>query len=212
MWWNNNHAGIMIIQAPEAAEDGTAALTCAAIYHIATCPKLIYSFDPASSTTSKVQLVEMLRTLTIAMLTLQDVPQLSDIFLPSIIGGINSGPTIIGLTQLITTFHQVLTVVVTSCDNRILFVIDGMEIVGANGDDELSDLVRSFVSGFASICRTDRNRTRARVKLLISCKGYATALYGCGGYQDIVDFTDDPMGKVNIMQELEANMNASASM
>lgn len=197
MWWNDELHDIMLLEVTELAEDDTSSCTCALVYYLAPGLKLIYSLDSDSLVEPERQFVEMLRTLTIRMLTLGDLDQFSGISLPpAVIEMENEPPSIDTIQQLITAFHQILEILASRCEARILFVIDGVDYIGATGSDPLASLLQSFVSGFKATCST------SQVKILIGCKGHATSLYDVVEDQGIVDITDCPMRTLNIMHEL----------
>ncbi|KAK3322224.1 hypothetical protein B0H66DRAFT_553753 [Apodospora peruviana] len=72
VWWADDFSNILMLEGQDLAEDTTAA--CVLLYFLASCNKMIYTFNvptPTTAITPLAQFIEMLRTLTQSLLSLR---------------------------------------------------------------------------------------------------------------------------------------------
>ncbi|KAK0630301.1 hypothetical protein B0T17DRAFT_218133 [Bombardia bombarda] len=216
-WWNDDWSSILLLETPEISEDTTSAFTCALVYYLVPCHKLIYTLRSMNHTQqtpqqSAIQLTEMLRTLILSMISMRGNRPLST-SLPDDIAHPSFDRRTVSLDvleQSIVAFQNLLQELVTVADKRILLIVDGIEHIDSNDSDSpLSHLVCSFISGLQDICDAEPGSGRALLKVLLGCKGHAHTVSSCLGGHSIVDITDSSMSDqtASIMQELSLRLD-----
>ncbi|KAI1260383.1 hypothetical protein F5Y18DRAFT_256576 [Xylariaceae sp. FL1019] len=200
-WWDDNQASLILLETPDQPNDVTGTTTCALVYYLAECNKLIYAFESDASVEPTRQFTDMLRTLLIRMATLCEDHKAGALPLPKYVAHLEKELTDDRTIQdLISQFCQVLEALVLKSRSRLLLILDGLERIGASEDCDLTKLTQIFISNIRSIC--DRAGCRSLLKVLLCCKGHALELYPYIGDESIADITDYPLQEVSLIQEL----------
>ncbi|RYP04243.1 hypothetical protein DL764_004582 [Monosporascus ibericus] len=163
--WNDKRPGVLVMEAPDVSSNTIMPLNCASVYDLVRQPKLIYVFDDRPGNRLEELFAEMLHTFIRRMLALRDIPRFGDIplVLTPAVADTDDVPTDAGTNrQLIGAFHRVIAALIRACDSgeRVVVVIDEMEIIGAHSTHRLSYLAHSFVSGLSAVCGAGRKPAR----------------------------------------------------
>ncbi|KAI0153028.1 hypothetical protein GGR57DRAFT_153932 [Xylariaceae sp. FL1272] len=200
-WWDDHRASLIVLETSDQPENVTGVATCALVYYLADCTKLIYAFDPNASIEPRSQLMDMLRTLLIRMVTLSNESQAGHISLPKYVTDIENGIMDDNTMQdLITHFCPALEVLALQSKSPLLLVLDGLEYIGASEACDLTNLTQILVSNLRSLC--NKLGSKSMLKILLCCRGHALGLYSCIGDENIADITDYPLREVSLIQEL----------
>ncbi|KAF2244662.1 hypothetical protein BU26DRAFT_522464 [Trematosphaeria pertusa] len=206
-WWGDASSGILMIEVSDDADDATSTYACVLLYYLVACRKLIYVFEPEPTKGPAEQLLEMLRALIQGLVSLRGNQPLGKISFPASITEIESGRVEAETIQrLITLVHDLVRDMLTSCDQPILLVIDGLELVTPSDDESSNRLVRSFVSGLRTICDANGDERQHILKILLGHKGHATTLYDCVGDRDVADLTGRAARTTSMRHELAVSL------
>lgn len=209
-WWDDERSRVLVLETPDIADDHTAAFTCALIYYLTSCDKIVYSFQEESAVGSGQQFFQMLKTLNLSMMSLQgDQAQQTTLF-PFGIAEIEDMPMNDRNTQqLVELFHEMLLDLSNRSSMRILIIIDGLEVCEGEESNKHTLHLRSFFRNLQKTCNQARDGREAILKVLVGYKGHAMNLYDCVELQSIADVTSLPTVSTSLMQELALKLNDS---
>lgn len=204
MWWNEDDPSILLLQTSDAADDETSALTCAMVYYLARCHKVIYSFPTETYGKPVEGFLEMLRSLLRSLMSLGGSSEFGSITLPPGFSTIqmDNGSNVTETGQhLIDNIAKVVLKLALNHGMRIVIIVDRMDLI--EDSPELSPLITSF----ASALQATYHASQTSIKVLFGYKGRSTLLSSCLPDEGHCDFTDRPVQTVNIMQELAFHLH-----
>lgn len=210
-WWDDERSRVLVLETPDIADDHTAAFTCSLVYYLASCYKIVYSFQEESAVGSGQQFFQMLKTLILSMMSLQgDQAQQMTPF-PFEIAEIEGMPmNDRTIQQLVELFHDMLLELSNRPSMRILIIIDGLEVCEGEESNKHILHLRSFFRNLQKTCNQAHDGREAIVKVLLGYKGHAMNLYDCVEQQSIADVTSLPTASTSLMQELALKLNDSS--
>jgi hypothetical protein len=201
-WWIDEGSGSLVLETPYSGGDNTSAITCAAVYYLAPCHKIIFVFDPNEAKSPSLQLAEMVSTVTM-MLTLLagESMDASDLALPDrTIDSIGVG--IENLQLAIEAFEELVRQVIHRTNKCLLIIIDGLDnLVDLTTDEPVLPHIQSFLQSLARICGGTTSE-HPGVKILLGCKGAATVVSEYVQDTEVLNVMDRAPRKVNIMERL----------
>ena len=207
LWWNESCSRLLILELPDIAGDQTSAMTCAMVYYLASCNKLIYYFDWDASANPVDHFTDLLRTLTRTIISLHGSDNLEGI---ASAAGLSASHMDVDRDsdpdRLLRSFQRLLSVWTQRSEKPILVIVDGLQHILFGHHDILLPLIRSFVAGLYGICTSSAEGQRGSIKVLLGLQGNAIDLYDCVGEQDVVNMTDRPSRTSTTIRELALTM------
>lgn len=201
-WWMDEGSGSLVLETPYPEEDNVSAVTCATVYYLASCHKIIYVFDPEDRKPPYLQLAEMVSTVTM-MLTYLATESIAagDVPLPD--GTIYSiAACTENVQSAIGAFEELVNHFITRTDQCLLIIIDGLdELVDQITDELVLSVIRSLLQSLARICGI-RPAEHPVVKILLGCKGAATVVSDYVQDTEVLNVMDRAPRKENIMEGL----------
>lgn len=205
-WWDDDRSSLLLLETPDIADDHTAAFTCALVYYLTSCHRLVYSVPQESAVAPGQQYFHMLQTLILSMVDLHgDQAPPTTTPLPSRLGEMEGMPMNDStLAQLADLFHEMLLSLVNRPAMRVLLIIYGLEVCEGEGEESNTHIPhqQSFFRNLQKICSQPPSGSGSTVKVLLGCKGHAMTLYDCLEPESIADVTSHPTDSTNLMQEL----------
>ncbi|KAK5443542.1 hypothetical protein LTS15_010687 [Exophiala xenobiotica] len=200
-WWSDTRSASLVLETPYVAGDMLSAQTCAAVYYVTECHKLIYVVEVDKETTSFVNFADMLHTLIRELISLApDTFDETDLPDAGRVGDCVPVDTEC-LLGAMTTFGRLVDAFVSRTPRRLLIIIDGLEDICATMEDPVLCLVRPFMRTLQNIIGS-KAETGPPVKILLGCKGHASVLLEGANNADVLDVTDRATRTCNLMTEL----------
>ncbi|KAL2212485.1 hypothetical protein CC79DRAFT_421290 [Sarocladium strictum] len=223
-WWNESRISIFAIEGPDAADDPTMRYACLLFYYLVDCQKLVYTFDDTAMISAVQQFNAMLQAFVEGLICFCKNEPLSD-QLSLYDSGDLMDPTANAseevTSRLIDTLGRLLKHVVTQNNNtqRVLIVIEGMELLSSTGNDRDSQALNSHVLSFIYMLQDFSNTAAAAevgqvgevklgLKVLLGYKGYATGIYQSLGEYDVCNLTDKALQTSSMLQSLAITLDA----
>lgn len=202
-WWMDDKSGSLVLETPYDGGDSVSAVTCAAVYYLASCHKIIYVFDPNDRKPPALQLAEMVSTMTLMLVSFADEeidPSCSPVPDKSLVDSV-AGRTG-NLPEAIKAFEDLVTRFIVRTDRRLLIIVDGLDdLVDLATDEPIRPLIRLILQSLARICSGEVAEPQL-VKVLFGCKGAATVVSGYVDDTEVLNVMDMVARKENIMEGL----------
>ncbi|KAK5056714.1 hypothetical protein LTR84_012246 [Exophiala bonariae] len=202
-WWMDDKSGSLVLETPYDGGDDVSAVTCAAVYYLASCHKIIYVFDPTERKSPSLQLADMVSTITMTLISIagEDVDADHSLLPPgNVDGSVSSKPG--NLPEIIKAFENIVGRFIVRADQRFLIIVEGLDdLVDLTTDEPVRPAIRLFLQSLARVCNIKQDG-RSVVKVLFGCRGAATAVSEYVGDTEVLNTMDRAARKENIMAGL----------
>jgi hypothetical protein len=209
-WWNDDSSRLLVLETLDISDDRTAASTCSLVYYLASCHRLVYSFQNESSERPVQQFFDMLKTLILGMVfLLGNTAQRTTPFSFTVADIKDQPMNDNNMQQLVNYFKNILLELSSRSGTPILVIMDGLEVFDCEESDNHMIHLRSLFQDLQAICDQDKPESNAIVKVLLGYKGHAMVLYDWVKAESIVDVTSLPTNSTSLMQELALKLNVT---
>lgn len=202
-WWTDDNSGSLVLETPYDGGDGVSAVTCAAVYYLASCHKIIYVFDPMERKSASLQLAEMVSTITMTLESMagEDIDTRHPPLPPRSLDGPVTGRAG-SLPEAIAAFEEIASRFLVCTDQRFLIILEGLDdLVDLKMDEPVRPAIRLLLQSLARLCSI-KGAGQPVVKVLFGCRGAATVVAEYVNDMEVLNTMDRAARKENIMAGL----------
>lgn len=207
-WWHDERSRILILETPDIADDHTAAVACSLVYYLTSCQRLVYTFQGEPATGPGQEFFQMLKSLILSMVSLQENQTQQMTPFPFSVAEIEGMPmNDRAIQRLANLFNDMLLDLLNRTRTRVVVIIYGLEVCEEEENNSHVVHLQSFCRNLQKICSQSHDSREATIKILFGYKGHAMNLYDCVEPESITDVTSHSTTSTNLMQELALKLN-----